>query len=192
VRCTYILTLKEERDTDRACRISTPSRRTRTWRSRSGERGRSSSCTGRTFFHPRRHGYCCVRSAGLGASPFPASLPSTDSRLTRRDPHPHLRAKALSRCPRLHPCRHVRPARRSHPPTVHHHARQPRDAAKAAGALSALFHSTGIAVGMRAPPMRVPALSGTVFGLAALRTDPQFEAGVMYDILALTLVQRRL
>jgi hypothetical protein len=50
-----------------------------------------------------------------------------------------------------------------------------------------------VAVGVRAPPnTRVPALSGTVFGLAALVTDPQFGAGVMYDILALALVQRRL
>jgi hypothetical protein len=46
---------------------------------------------------------------------------------------------------------------------------------------------------VHAPPnTRVPALSGTVFGLAALVTDPQFGAGVVYDILALALAQRRL
>jgi hypothetical protein len=77
----------------------------------------------RTFFHPRRHGYCCVRSAGLGTSPFPAYLPSTGSRLSRRNLHPHLRAQALSRRPCLHLRRHVRPARRPHPPPIHHHAR---------------------------------------------------------------------
>jgi hypothetical protein len=42
------------------------------------------------------------------------------------------------------------------------------------------------------PNTRVPALSGTVLGLAALVTDPQFRVGVMYEILALALVQRRL
>jgi hypothetical protein len=31
-----------------------------------------------------------------------------------------------------------------------------------------------------------------MFGLAALVTDSQFGAGVMYDILTLALVQRRL
>jgi hypothetical protein len=51
----------------------------------------------------------------------------------------------------------------------------------------------GVVVGVRASPdTLVPALSGTVFGLVALVTDPQFGAGVMYDILALVLVQRRL
>jgi hypothetical protein len=50
-----------------------------------------------------------------------------------------------------------------------------------------------VAVGVRAPPdTLVPALSGTVFGLVALVTDPQFGAGVIHDILALALVQRRL
>jgi hypothetical protein len=45
-----------------------------------------------------------------------------------------------------------------------------------------------VAVGMRTPPNTlVPALSGTVFGLAALATDPQFGAGVVHDILALAL-----
>jgi hypothetical protein len=51
----------------------------------------------------------------------------------------------------------------------------------------------GVAVGVRAPPnTRVQALSSTEFGLAALGTDPQFGAGVMHDILALALAQRRL
>jgi hypothetical protein len=37
---------REESDTDRACRTSTPSRQTRTWGSCSGECRHSSSCTG--------------------------------------------------------------------------------------------------------------------------------------------------
>jgi hypothetical protein len=40
--------------------------------------------------------------------------------------------------------------------------------------------------------MPVPALSGTVFELATLVRDPQFGAGVVNDILALALAQRRL
>jgi hypothetical protein len=38
----------------------------------------------------------------------------------------------------------------------------------------------------------VQALAGTAFGLAALVTDPVFEAGVVYDVLALVLAQWRL
>jgi hypothetical protein len=50
-----------------------------------------------------------------------------------------------------------------------------------------------VAVGVRAPPNTlVPALLGTVSGLAALVTDPQFGAGVMYNMLALALAQWRL
>jgi hypothetical protein len=67
--------------------------------------------------------------------------------------------------------------------------------AKSGAALSVLhaFHSTGVAFGVRAPPNTlVQALAGTAFGLAALVTDPVFGAGVVYDILALMLAQRRL
>jgi hypothetical protein len=184
---------REERDTDRACRTSTPPHQTPTWRSRSGECRRSSGCTGSAPFLTQDVTEIGVFQALLTRCvPFLSSLPPTSSCLTRRDLHAPLRAKALSRCPRLHPCRHVRPARRPHPPPVHHHARQLRNATKSADTLSALSHSTGVAVGVRAPLMRVSALSGTVFGLAALVTDPQFGAGVMHDILALALVQRRL
>jgi hypothetical protein len=50
-----------------------------------------------------------------------------------------------------------------------------------------------VAASVRAPPNTlVPAPSGTVLGLATLVKDPQFGAGVIYDILALALVQRRL
>jgi hypothetical protein len=41
------------------------------------------------------------------------------------------------------------------------------------------------------PNTLVPVLSGRVFGLAALATDPQFGAGVVYDILALALAKGR-
>jgi hypothetical protein len=136
--------------------------------------------------HTRRHGGGVLEELLTRCVPLRLFSSPTSSRITRRDLHAPLLAQAPSYRPRLHPRRYARPARHPRPPPVPHHARQPRDAAKSAGALSALFHSMGVAVGVRPPPnTRVPALSGTVFGLAALVTDPQFGAGVMYDILAL-------
>jgi hypothetical protein len=50
-----------------------------------------------------------------------------------------------------------------------------------------------VGFGVRAPPnMRVEALGGTAFELAALVTDPVFGAGVVYDVVVLVLAQRRL
>jgi hypothetical protein len=68
-------------------------------------------------------------------------------------------------------------------------------AAKSNAALSVLriFHSVGAVFGVRAPLITfVQALAGTASGLAALVRDPQFGAGVVHDILALALAQRRL
>jgi hypothetical protein len=185
---------REESDTDRAYRSSTRSRRTRTWRSYSWECRHSGSCTGpASFFIQDATEIGVFETLLTRCVPFLSSILPTGSCLSRRDLHAPLHAQALSRRPRLHLRPHIRPARRPHPPPVHHHARQLRDATKFAGALSALSHSTGVEVGVRAPPNTcVPALSGTVFRLAALVTDPQFGAGVMYDLLAPALVQRRL
>jgi hypothetical protein len=129
---------------------------------------------------PRRHGGSVLKALLTRCVPLRLFSSLTGSRLTRRDLHAPLLAQAPSRCPRLHLCPHARPARGPRPPPVHHHAQHPRDPAKSAGALSALSHSTGVAVGVRAPPdTLVTALSGIVFGLVALVTDPQFGAGVM-------------
>jgi hypothetical protein len=124
--------------------------------------------------------------------PFLFSLPPTGSRLTRRDLHAPLHAQALPCCYHLHPGRHVRPARRPlSPPFITTHdnfATPPSPPARSP------FCTSPTAWGWRARAAEraCPGALGTMFGLAALGTDPQFGAGVMYDILALTLVQRRL